>query len=399
MKIGTSQFVGSRLREAREARALTMIALAELIGVTRQAVSQYERGDAFPSPTVMDRITNVLGIPLRFFLRPAAPVPQRVVFYRSLASATKTVRVRAERRYQWLREVVSYLRTFIELPAVNLPAFDVPEDPNYLTSDRIEELASETRRFWGLGDGPISNLVLLLENNGVVVSRHKLDCEALDAFSEWRVGDLAPYIVLGSDKPSAARSRLDASHELAHMVLHRRVPLALFNRLDVFKLIEEQAFRFATAFLLPERTFSSSFRVATLDVFKSMKATWKVSIGAMIKRAEHLGLINPDHAQRLWMNRTRRGWRVVEPLDDVLELEQPRLLRRTLDLLRRSGRPVKAELESLLGLAASDIESICGLLPGELDDEAGGPLRLIQPRRSPMPPPSRPAPPRRITGQ
>lgn len=382
MRLGTSHFVGARLTEARESRALTMIALAELVGVTRQAISQYEAGDAMPSPAVMDRIVEVLSVPLHFFLRPAAPKPDRIVFYRSLASATKTVRVRSERRYEWLRQVVSYLRQYIELPAVKFPEFNAPEDPNYLTSDRIEEIASATRKSWGLRDGPISNVVMLLENNGAIISRHKLDCEALDAFSEWHEVDHAPYIILGSEKPSAARSRLDAAHELGHMLLHRNVPRSLFNKQDVFKLIEEQAFRFATAFLLPEQTFTSSFRVPTLDAFKSLKATWKVSIAAMIKRSEQLGVLTPEQSQRLWMNRTRRGWRTLEPLDDVLELEQPRLLRRSIDMLQRSGRPVRHELEALLGLYAADIESVCGLLPGELDDDGGGPIRLIQPRNS-----------------
>ncbi len=69
MRSGTSGFVGARLREAREARELTAIALADLIGVTRQAVSQYESGIQTPAPYVMRRIMDVLRLPLQFFWR------------------------------------------------------------------------------------------------------------------------------------------------------------------------------------------------------------------------------------------------------------------------------------------------------------------------------------------
>ena len=39
MKLGTPGFVGPRLREAREGRGLTAMSLAELLGITRSAIS------------------------------------------------------------------------------------------------------------------------------------------------------------------------------------------------------------------------------------------------------------------------------------------------------------------------------------------------------------------------
>jgi transcriptional regulator with XRE-family HTH domain len=41
---GTPGFVGDRLREAREARGLSAVSLADLLGITRQAISLYESG-------------------------------------------------------------------------------------------------------------------------------------------------------------------------------------------------------------------------------------------------------------------------------------------------------------------------------------------------------------------
>ena len=55
MKLGTPGFVGPRLREAREGRGLTAMSLAELLGITRSAISYYEKGTTSPQPDVMER--------------------------------------------------------------------------------------------------------------------------------------------------------------------------------------------------------------------------------------------------------------------------------------------------------------------------------------------------------
>jgi Zn-dependent peptidase ImmA (M78 family) len=47
----------------------------------------------------------------------------------------------------------------------------------------------------------------------------------------------------------------------------------------------------------------------------------RVSIGAMIKRAQELDLISDDQAKNLWMNHARRGWKKMEPLDESLQPE------------------------------------------------------------------------------
>ncbi len=50
MGFGVSTFVPQRLTEAREARGLTVTQLADIIGVTKQSVSAYEKGKQIPSP-------------------------------------------------------------------------------------------------------------------------------------------------------------------------------------------------------------------------------------------------------------------------------------------------------------------------------------------------------------
>lgn len=58
-----------RLKEARLIRGLTIRELAEKIGVTKQAISQYELGEHIPKSETMMAIINTLQFPKNFFTR------------------------------------------------------------------------------------------------------------------------------------------------------------------------------------------------------------------------------------------------------------------------------------------------------------------------------------------
>jgi Zn-dependent peptidase ImmA (M78 family)/DNA-binding XRE family transcriptional regulator len=365
MRPGTPGFVGARLREAREARELSAAALAGVLGISRQAISQYENDEQTPSPQVMRRLAEILRLPYHFFLMPAAEEETDIIFYRSLESAAKVSRLRAERRYSWLRKLVRYLRGTVRFPKVNFPEFDIPNDPRHIGVSDIEDIASRTRRFWGLEDLSISNLTWLVENNGAIVSRHELGSDRLDAFSQWNLADSAPYFVLGSDKGCAVRSRYDVAHELGHMILHRGLRRERFNDKAVFKLIEDQAHRFAGAFILPERSFAAEFpSTPSLDQLMAIKPNWKVSIQFMVMRCADLGIISADRKARLFANISARGWRRQEPLDDMIEVERPRLLRRSIEMLMDKHIVSASEIPFRLRLDQADVEELAGLDQG-----------------------------------
>ena len=367
MTIGTTGFIGERLVEAREARGLSNSSFAELLDVVSpQAISQYERGKVSPRPEVLQLIADKLNLPERFFLRPVGRQSHETLFWRSLSSATKAARMKGRRRFDWLKEIVDYLRSHLDFPAINLPNLSMPSDVLRLNAAMIEDAASECREYWRIGDGPIADLILFLENNGVIVCRSNLGAEKLDAFSQWSILDGTPYIFLTADKQSAARSRLDAAHELAHLVLHRDVHPKQFANTKTNKILEEQAFRFASAFLLPAGSFSSELWMPTLDAFRSLKERWRVSVGAMIKRSHELELLSDDEAKRMWINYNRRNWRKVEPLDDRLQPEQPRLLRRCFDLLVQERIRTRDQIRLDLPYSVGDIEELAALPRGFL---------------------------------
>lgn len=361
MKRSTSGFVGSHLREARKIRGQTATALAEQLGLTKQAISSYETGHKSPSPEVSDRISEILDLPIEFFLSKDSGRSRDISprFYRSMAAATKTAREKAESKSNLLIQLTEIVESLVEIPLPNLPDFKPPSDPNKITTEYIENAAIEARAFWGLGNGPISNVVWLLENNGVLIVRRSLEASTLDAFSLWV--DERPYVLLSTDKGSAVRSRFDIAHELGHLLLHRNVPNLCVQTSNYFKLIESQAHRFAGAFLFPEKSFVMEIVNCNLEAFRLMKRRWKVSIAMMLKRSQDLELVGEKKAELLWRYYMKNGWKTQEPFDDIIEIEQPYLLKESIQLILDEGILSSTELVEELRMYHRDVEDIAGL--------------------------------------
>jgi Zn-dependent peptidase ImmA (M78 family)/transcriptional regulator with XRE-family HTH domain len=366
MTIGTHGFVGARLTEARQAFGLTKVALAEMVNVSPVAITQYENGPQSPRADVMDRLCDKLGFPRSFFLNRPARDEDSPLFWRSNASATKVARERCYPRLRWLKEITTYQKEFLEFPKLDLPRFHIPDDFKSLTFSQIDHLAQECRDWWNFGVGPIPDLLLEMENSGIVTARINVAADSLDAFSQWSCTYGTPFVVLGRDKASAVRSRFDAAHELFHLLLHRKVDRRRVQNTSDWKLLEGQAHRFAAAFLLPEKSFVDELWAPTLDGMLSRKERWKVSVAMMIVRCEHIGIVSADQAKRLWINYNRRGWRGEEPLDNILKFEEPRLLRRGFEALVDENVRSKEQIIDDLCLPAREIEKLSSLPAGYL---------------------------------
>ena len=357
-------FVGERLTEVREARGFNQTELAGLLGVKRASISHYERNQRSPDGEIITRLCQILGVPEAFFFTRSESTDEDTVFYRSLASATKTDRKRAVRRYGWLKQVTSYLRGFVRFPIVNLPVYNVTGRLADLEVDEIGIYAARTREFWGLGKGPISDVMLLLENNGVIVSKAVFGTKSMDAYSSFDASSAIPYVIIAYDKNSAVRSRFDMAHELGHLVLHRELDHRVVGNPVRHKALESQANAFAAEFLMPSESFAEDFGVISLDALKGLKRRWGVSVGAMLHRLSDLGWMTVEQSARFWMNYSRRGWRSAEPFDDEIEPESPRLLSRGFNLLVEKRVREPLDIISELSMSPDDVSELACLSPG-----------------------------------
>jgi len=63
---------------------------------------------------------------------------------------------------------------------------------------------------------------------------------------------------------------------------------------------------------------------------------------------------------------SRHKWRLKEPYDETTEIEEPRLLRRSLELILANAGQTPADVTAQTGLPAHDIETLSGLPPDYL---------------------------------
>jgi Zn-dependent peptidase ImmA (M78 family)/DNA-binding XRE family transcriptional regulator len=367
------RLIPSRLTEARTARGLNQTELATDVGVSRQAISAYEQGDKFPEPGTMRTIADVLRQPISYFTgdSPASFGPFSTNFFRKNGADTKKRNAACAVHARWFAQTAYVFNDLANFPLVDLPSFE-PEDAtaSRYGDEEIERIAETVREHFGLGLGPISNVVRLLETKGVIVCRLEMAGEKVEAFSFW--SGVRPFVFLASDKSSGARARFDAAHELGHLVLHRWIGADEIEDKDRLKEIEGEADRFASAFLLPRKSFPNEVYSPRLIAFVDLKRRWKVSIQAMVYRCKDLGLFDELQVTNLYKQISFKKWRTVEPLDGEggIPLEQPLLLGKVADLVLSSGVLARDELLARLRLAPNIVESLAGLPTGTFEKEA-----------------------------
>lgn len=215
-------------------------------------------------------------------------------------------------------EVVDYLDSLGALPELDLGIPSPGErDP--------QRLAAQVRRAWGLGLGPLPNIVDLLERRGVVVVDLVFDGDETppaDGFTMWTNSGRPVVFTIRSRHAktrSKARRRLTLLHELKHVLTDRDAPSG-------DKSLEDDANAFASALLLPLETWGREFpRSVSLAYLRELKKRWKASMKAMVYRASAQGLISSSTATRAYIEMAKL-WGSNEPGEDEIPQESPKLL-------------------------------------------------------------------------
>ncbi|WP_416421515.1 ImmA/IrrE family metallo-endopeptidase [Pseudomonas sp. App30] len=370
MRTGVAGFQSGRLKQLRLAFGLTQSGLAELVGRASGNISKWENGLQAPEADAFHRLCEVFGVSQNWLVEsPVHSDASSPFFFRSNVTATETAREIAAIRLSWLQEISFELQESLEFPDVNVPCLS-EQNCELISDAEIEQVASACRQAWGLGNGPIPHVIDIMERAGIVCARSHLGFLKMDGVSNWCLADDRPYALIIADKANGIRNRFDAAHELGHIVLHRHVTQTQY--IEKYALLETQAHRFASAFLLPAESFCREVRWPTLDTLLALKPRWKVSVAAMVKRCQDLDIINETTATRLWKARSARGWVKGEPLDDTFQHELPSLLSQSIKMMVESKVLSRSQLRQVLGLPTDTLESLCSLEQGyfELPDAA-----------------------------
>lgn len=366
-------FNGQRLRQARLYNGLSINDLAEILGVTKQAISQYETQNVTPEFEKMRILTEKLKFPSSyFFQKDIYDVNTKTTYFRALLSANKNARLQQQVKLKHLAIIYQVLNKYLEFPILNIPKFKYDDKLDF------EQIALNLRNYWDIGEKPIDNISHLLEKNGIIVASYPVNQNNIDAYSQKiKVeGNDRYIIVLSNDKNLAARSNFDAAHELGHILLHDwNIDIEELPRED-FKQQEREANYFAAAFLLPKNAFLRDVSLYPRDLkyYIELKKKWKVSISAMLIRANRLGVLTDNQYQYLMKQMAINNWRKREPLDNVLIKQEPILLNKSIEILMQNNifnpQEFMDELaENQLSMKPEEVEMLLNLDKGTLSIE------------------------------
>jgi Zn-dependent peptidase ImmA (M78 family)/DNA-binding XRE family transcriptional regulator len=344
------EFNPTRLRFARERRGLTKEALAKLCDVTRRAVSDWEAGKVENPPVA--RIAEALEFPTSFFFGDdIEEVSRDAVSFRALSTMTPKQVGRVLTHASLLRAFSSWIDLRYETPAADVPSFEELTASVEDVEPSPVDAAHALRRMWSLGSRPIVDMLALVESRGIRVFGLPSEDREVDAFSFWH--GTQPFIFMNTSK-SGERLRFDLAHELGHLCMHRDVKT---NRNRRYEL---DANTFASTFLMPTKGLVPQLvgQPSLSDVME-LKAFWKVSATAMVRRLHQLGRIS-DWQYRSWMiDLSEKGFRTSEP--DGIPKEQSALLRQVLTLARQDGWG-NERISKELGIPRRDFaEALVGL--------------------------------------
>jgi Zn-dependent peptidase ImmA (M78 family)/DNA-binding XRE family transcriptional regulator len=312
-------FTPSRLVLARKRRGVTKKELADRAGISTRILTSYESDEKRPSASTLARLAEVLDFQIGFFVGPDLEEPPiGASSFRALSNLTARRRDQALGSGALALALADLIANRFDLPKPNVPKL-AGLDP--------ETAADVVRREWHLGEKPIRNMIHLLEANGVRVFSLVEECAEVDAYSFWRDG--IPYVFLNTQK-SAEHSRMDAAHELGHLVMHWR------HETPRGREVEHEANAFGSAFLMPRASVLAHAPrgVALLQLVKA-KRRWKVSVAALIYRLHRLGLLSEWQYRSLFIEIGERGWRRSEP--DSVDGETSQLLAKVFAQLKESG--------------------------------------------------------------
>jgi Zn-dependent peptidase ImmA (M78 family) len=320
--LNTLPYKGDKLRLMRIAHGYSLDELGKVINVTRQNIHKMEAGQE-PTQDQLPKLCKIFNVSENYFYAERnSPVVEEQCHFRSLRSRTKTLTNTVMARAELLDSIIKEVEGHFDLPS-----FEVPDitDLDITDFDNIEEASNRLRTHWHLGNGPVDDITIVIENSGVIVATVDGVDEKVDAFSMPRK---RPVIIRNSSKESPCRYRFDLAHELGHLVMHDGIVTGC-------KETEKQANAFASAFLMPLVTFINAARkypitkgVRSLNwaSLYQLKLYFKVSLKALLYRAKYLGLINDDQMRSGYIYLNKKGYSKIEPLDDQLPIEVPHLL-------------------------------------------------------------------------
>lgn len=384
-----NKFQGERLKSARLFRGLTLAALQEITGISKQSISLYENGENEPSYERGFLLAQALQVPYDFFFqKDRCETKTSATYFRSLTSTSKMSRTSQSLRLEYVAKLYESLLAYVDFPPLNLPkikysgGFNINNEADLnAMCEELENIALQVREYWNLGIDPIKDLQFILESNGIIVTGFDTNENTIDAFSQRTIvekNDVC-FIAVDQGRKPEGRIRFDMAHELAHILIHPwSEEIDSISRED-FKTREYEANVFASAFLLPRESFGKDVSAHPTDInfYLWLKKKWKSSAQSMMYRSNQIGIITNNQFQYMMRQVSKNGWRKKEPDDEPFLLNE-NIFQGAIDLLKNENILTTSQLLKHFSnygvrLYPEEIEHLLHLYEGTLEVEDSRP--------------------------
>lgn len=272
---------GRRLSQARQIKGLSMEELGSSLtpAVTRQAINKYEKGQTMPDSRMLLAFGSALGVKPDYFFRPFTVEVDRVMFRKDAKfPEKKSIAIRERVR----EELERYLE--VEQLCGTQPAFSLQPE-NISSSEDVPRFANKVRSMLNLGVDGISNVIEVLEDNGIKIIEISED-ESFEGLSGY-ANDHIPIIVV-NDNITPERKRFALLHELGHLLMKFKSELQP-------KEIENLCNIFASELLLPSSVLLSRIGIKRHDIslaeLSDIKKQYGISIDSIMEAMRRLDVI------------------------------------------------------------------------------------------------------------
>jgi Zn-dependent peptidase ImmA (M78 family)/transcriptional regulator with XRE-family HTH domain len=291
-----SLFLPARLTQARVLAGLTKREVADRVGVSAQAVGQWEAGLSTPRPENLADLARSLRVDAPFFAsgRPHKRLDTADAHFRSLRSMRASDRARSLATVEQVWELTCALENYVQLPEPYLP--EVPPGSSPADAARL------VRSHWDQRRGPFRHFIATAESNGVVVVHADLDyIERVDAFSAVVAG--RPIIVTTQRRSqNVFDHRFSSAHELGHLLLHSDEDPDEAAVTALVHTREQEADAFAAELLTPAAELRSllpeRMDLAALD---RLSREWGVEVKSLVRRMSELRVVSDATVRRAYV--------------------------------------------------------------------------------------------------
>lgn len=301
------------IKIARKLRGMSMDEVIEGMGeygVSKMAISKFERGLTAPSSQTLSAIAQAFKVPVSFFY--GEQIDMSAIEFRYKNDCVPSDKQKqAELRIKLKIEECYHMNLLGRIPNSFDTSLKKTIVRTYADADRAAELF---RAKWQLGKQPIHSVYETLAENGFWVIEMNIDDEDLIGASTL-IDKRIPVIVINlKANVTSERKRFTALHEAAHLILNIKPALAVTTQPISG---ERLCHRFASAMLMPEsslkRRVGEKRDNVTLKELISIRNMFGISIAAAIHRLHDLEII-PEDAYHAWFedqiqhNILETGW-------------------------------------------------------------------------------------------